>query len=179
MMHAVRESLLDAQAAALGLPLLKIYLPSRCSNEEYESAMGSALSGARADGIDGVAFGDLYLEDVRRYREEKLAGSGITPHFPLWGTPTRMLAEAMVELGLSAYITAVDLRALDRSFAGRRFDRDFLAGLPAGIDPCGENGESHSFACSGPMFPNPLSVERGEVVEREGFAFCDLVPGAG
>jgi uncharacterized protein (TIGR00290 family) len=176
MMHAVREDLLDAQAAALGLPVIKIYLPSRCGNEEYERAMGHALARARADGVDGVAFGDLYLEDVRRYREEKLAGSGITPHFPLWGTPTRSLADAMVESGLSAYITAVDLRALDRSFAGRSFDRDFLADLPAGVDPCGEKGEFHSFVCDGPMFAKPLRVERGEVVEREGFAFCDLLP---
>jgi uncharacterized protein (TIGR00290 family) len=177
MMHGVREDLLDAQAAALGLPLVKIDLPSRCSNEEYESAMGHALERARADGVEGVAFGDLHLEDVRRYREEKLAGSGITPIFPLWGTPTRSLADAMVESGLLAYVTAVDLRALDRSFAGRLFDREFLDDLPAGADPCGENGEFHSFACAGPMFPKPLPVARGEVVEREGFAFCDLLPG--
>jgi uncharacterized protein (TIGR00290 family) len=179
MMHAVREDLLDAQAASIGLPLIKIYLPSHCSNEEYESAMGLALERARADGVDGVAFGDLYLEDVRRYREGKLAGSGTTPHFPLWGTPTRFLADAMVDSGLSAYITAVDLRVLDRSFAGRRFDRDFLADLPGGVDPCGENGEFHSFAFAGPMFPKALSVDRGEVVEREGFAFCDLLPRGG
>jgi uncharacterized protein (TIGR00290 family) len=178
MMHAVREDLLDAQAAALGLPVMKIYLPSRCSNEEYERAMGQAMERARADGVDGVAFGDLYLEDLRRYREEKLAGSGITPHFPLWGTPTRSLADAMVESGLEAYITAVDLRALDRSFTGRRFDRSFLADLPLEVDPCGEKGEFHSFACGGPMFEKPLRVERGEVVEREGVAFCDLVSSA-
>jgi uncharacterized protein (TIGR00290 family) len=178
MMHAVREDLLDAQAAALGLPVMKIYLPSRCSNEEYERAMAQALERAKADGVDGVAFGDLYLEDVRRYREERLAGSGITPHFPLWGTPTRSLADAMVESGLEAYITAVDLRALDRSFAGRRFDQSFLADLPVEVDPCGEKGEFHSFACGGPMFAKPLRVERGEVIERQGFAFCDLVSSA-
>lgn len=173
-MHAVRESVLDAQAAALSLPVRKIYLPSPCSNEEYEERMAVAMEEARKEGIDGIAFGDLYLEDVRKYREEKLASTGIVPYFPLWGIPTRELAEAMVTSGLCAYVTAVDLRALDRSFAGRSFDRSFLETLPQTVDPCGENGEFHTFAYDGPMFSEPLSVAPFEVVERDGFAFCDL-----
>jgi len=173
-MHAVRESLLDAQAAALGLPVRKVYLPSRCSNEECDRLVASALQEARAEGIDAIAFGDLYLEDVRRYREQLLAPMEIAPLFPLWGMPTRELADTMVRAGLRAYVTAVDLRVLDRSFAGRSFDRSFLEALPQGIDPCGENGEFHTFAYAGPVFPMPLSVAPFEVVEREGFAFCDL-----
>lgn len=175
-MHAVRESLLDQQARALRLPVRKTYLPAPCSNEEYERLMATAMAEARADGIEGIAFGDLYLEDVRKYREEKLSGTGITPYFPLWGTPTRELADSLVASGLRAYLTAVDLRVLDLSFAGRSFGRDFLDSLPQGIDPCGENGEFHTFAYDGPMFAEPLSVVPGEIVEREGFAFCDLLP---
>ncbi len=173
-MHAVRETLLDAQAAALGLPVRKIYLPARCSNEEYEEGMAVALAEARKEGIEGIAFGDLFLEDVRKYREEKLAPTGVTPYFPLWGTSTRKLADSMVESGLRAYLTAVDLRALDRSFAGRSFDRSLLDALPQSVDPCGENGEFHTFAYAGPMFSEPLSVAPFEVVERDGFAFCDV-----
>jgi uncharacterized protein (TIGR00290 family) len=175
-MHAVRESLLDAQAAAVGLPVKKIYLPSGAGNAEYERLLARALEEVVAEeGIQDLAFGDLFLEDVRRYREETLSAIGITPHFPLWGTPTRELAEIMLESGMGACLTAVDLRVLDRSFAGRRFDRELLAALPETADPCGEKGEFHTFAYAGPMFRAPLSVVPGELVEREGFAFCDLV----
>jgi uncharacterized protein (TIGR00290 family) len=176
-MHAVRESLLDAQAAALGLPVKKIYLPSRASNAEYERLLARALEEAAAEeGIQDLAFGDLFLEDVRQYREETLSAIGFTPHFPLWGTPTGELAKTMLESGMAAYLTAVDLRVLDRSFVGRRFDHELLAALPQTADPCGERGEFHTFACAGPMFRAPIPVLPGEVVEREGFAFCDLVP---
>ncbi len=174
MMHAVRESLLDAQAAALRLPLQKIYLPSQCTNEEYNERMAVAMAKARTEGIEAIAFGDLFLEDVRKYREEKLAPTGIVPFFPLWGIPTHDLADSMVTSGLRAYLTAVDLRALDASFAGRSFDRELLEALPRSVDPCGENGEFHTFAYDGPMFERPLPVAPVEVVERDGFAFCDL-----
>lgn len=175
VMHAVREKLLDAQAKALGLPLRKLTLPSPCSNEEYETAMAKAVGEALRDGIDAIAFGDLHLEDVRRYREEKLRGTGLAPIFPLWGRPTRELADRMVASGLRAFVTCVDPRALDPSFAGRIFDRDFLNDLPEQVDPCGENGEFHTFAYAGPMFSEPLVVVPGEIVERDGFVFADLL----
>jgi uncharacterized protein (TIGR00290 family) len=173
-MHAVRESLLEAQARSAGVPLRKVYIPSPCSNEEYERVMADAMDRAMADGIDTVAFGDLYLEDVRRYREERLAPTGLTLEFPLWGMPTAELAHRMVASGLEAYVTCVDPRVLDRSFAGRRFDEAFLDDLPEGVDPCGENGEFHTFAFAGPMFREPLKVASGERVERDGFLFADL-----
>jgi uncharacterized protein (TIGR00290 family) len=173
-MHAVRESLLEAQAEAVGLPLRKIYLPSPCSNEAYEKAMAQAVDEARAQGIDTIAFGDLHLEDVRAYRERSLDGTGVAPDFPLWGSPTRELAHRMVASGLKAYVTCVDPRALDPSFAGRTFDEKFLEDLPAEVDPCGENGEFHSFAYDGPMFHTSLAIARGDVVERDGFVFADL-----
>jgi uncharacterized protein (TIGR00290 family) len=173
-MHAVRESLLEAQAESAGVPLRKIFIPSPCSNEEYEQAMAQAMDQAKADGIDTIAFGDLYLEDVRRYREEKLAPTGLNLEFPLWGILTGELANRMVSAGLEAYLTCVDPRVLDRSFAGRRFDRALLDDLPESVDPCGENGEFHTFAFAGPMFRERVVVVPGEVVERDGFVFADL-----
>ena len=176
-MHAVREELLDRQAAAVGLPCTKVRIPWPCPNERYEAEMAAALAAARAEGVTRVAFGDLFLEDVRAYREQKLAGTGIEPVFPLWGRDTRTLAREMVEGGLRATLTCVDPRALDRRFAGRTFDAALLAELPASVDPCGERGEFHSFAWAGPMFAAPIAVTPGEVVEREGFVFADLLCG--
>ena len=176
-MHAVRRQLLEQQAAATGLPLHVVPLPWPCSNEEYERRMGSAVRRFVEAGFTHAAFGDLFLEDVRRYREERLAGSGLTPLFPLWRTKSTIeLAREMVEGGLSARLTCVDPRRLDRSFAGRTFDAAFLDVLPAEVDPCGENGEFHSFATQGPMFRAPVAVTPGEVVERDGFVFADLQP---
>jgi len=175
-MHAVRRTLLEAQAAAAGLPLTLVRIPHPCSDLAYEAAMGRALEEARASGVVGVAFGDLFLEDIRRYREEKMAGTGLRPLFPLWGRPTAGLAREMLEAGLKARITCVDPRVLAGSFAGREFDRPLLADLPAGVDPCGENGEFHTFAWDGPMFGRPVPVRGGEVVARDGFVFADLLP---
>jgi uncharacterized protein (TIGR00290 family) len=177
-MHAVREELLEAQAAAAGLPLVKVPIPSPCSNAEYEQAMGAAMAQARAEGIFHVAFGDLFLEDIRRYREEKLSAVGMTPIFPLWGRETHRLAREMVAGGLRAYLTCVDPRQLERRFAGRSFDASLLDELPAAVDPCGEKGEFHSFAFAGPMFAAPLAIAPGEIVERDGFVFADLLPAA-
>jgi uncharacterized protein (TIGR00290 family) len=177
-MHAVRESLLDAQAAAAGLPLVKVLIPSPCPNEFYEQAMSETMLRARAAGVSHVVFGDLFLEDIRAYREKQLANCGMTPIFPLWRRDTRRLAEEMLAGGLSAYLTCIDPRKLRREFAGRRFDAGLLAALPSSVDPCGENGEFHTFACAGPMFRGPIPVAVGEIVERDYFVFADLVPGA-
>jgi len=177
-MHAVRERLVEMQAAAAGLPLVKVPIPAACRNEYYERAMGEAMSRARDEGVRHMIFGDLFLEDIRAYRENQLARCEMTPVFPLWRRDTRRLAKEMLAGGLSAYLTCIDPRKLDRSFAGRRFDAALLADLPAGVDPCGENGEFHSFACAGPMFRHPVGVEVGEVVERDGFVFADLLPEA-
>jgi uncharacterized protein (TIGR00290 family) len=176
-MHAVRESLLEMQAAAAGLPLVKVPIPSPCPNEIYERAMSEAMEQARRDGVLHVIFGDLFLEDVRAYRERQLAACGMTPVFPLWGRDTRLLAEEMIAAGLSAYLTCVDPSKLDRAFVGHRFDRALLDELPRSVDPCGENGEFHSFANAGPMFRAAIPVTRGEIVERDAFAFADLLPG--
>ena len=174
-MHAVRRELLQAQADAAGLPLHVVPLPWPCSNEEYEQRIGAAVTGFVADGFTHVAFGDLFLEDVRRYREDRLAGSGLEPLFPIWKTKsTADLAEDMIAGGLQARLTCIDPRKLGRDFAGRTFDRSLIADLPAGADPCGENGEFHSFAFAGPMFNHPIPVRLGEVVERDGFVFADL-----
>jgi uncharacterized protein (TIGR00290 family) len=175
-MHAVRESLLEIQAAAAGLPLVKVPIPSPCPNEIYEQAMSEAMARARAEGIQHVIFGDLFLEDIRAYREKQLASCGMTPVFPLWGRNTHELAEDMVRWGLSAFLTCVDPRQLDRGFAGRRFDKDLLAALPKDVDPCGENGEFHTFANAGPMFRTEIPVTVGDIVERDGFVFADLLP---
>jgi len=176
-MHAVRRLLLEAQARAVGLPLTIVPIPSPCPNEAYEAAMAEALAAARARGITGVAFGDLFLEEVRRYRERQMSGTGMSLHFPLWGRPTRGLAEEMIAGGLEARLTCINPRVLPREFAGAAFDRDLLARLPAGVDPCGENGEFHTFAWSGPMFTAPVPVRGGEVVTRDGFVFADMLSG--
>ena len=178
-MHAVRRTLLEAQAGAAGLPLLIVRIPHACSNDVYEAAMGAALEEARARGVRGVAFGDLFLEDIRRYREKQMAGTGLRLVFPLWGRPTAALAQEMLDAGLRARITCVDPRVLPASFAGREFDRQLLADLPRGVDPCGENGEFHTFAWDGPMFAHAVPVRGGEVVTREGFVFADLAPDEG
>lgn len=174
-MHAVREELLDRQAAALGLPCRKVRIPWPCPNEAYEAEMARALAEARAAGVTHVVFGDLFLEDVRAYREAKLAGSGIAPVFPLWGRDTSRLAREMLDGGLRATLTCVDPRALAPAFAGRAFDAALLAELPPGVDPCGERGEFHTFVSAGPMLAAAIPVTTGEVVTREGFVFADLV----
>jgi uncharacterized protein (TIGR00290 family) len=174
-MHAVRRVLLEAQAEAARLPLHVVPLPWPCSNAQYESIMKTAIDGFVAAGFTHVAFGDLFLEDVRRYREDRLAGSGLAPLFPIWKTkPTPDLARDMIEGGLQARLTCIDPRKLDRSFAGRTFDAPLLADLPKGIDPCGENGEFHSFAFAGPMFHHPIAIEVGEIVDRDNFVFADM-----
>ena len=174
-MHAVRVALLDAQAEAAGLPLWTVPIPNPCSNQEYESAMGEAMRKALAAGITMMAFGDLFLEDVRRYRETQLAGTGLTPIFPIWGLPTDALARDMVAAGLRARLTCVDPKQLPASFAGRDFDAALLADLPASVDPCGERGEFHTFAYDGPMFRHPVPIQTGEIVTRDGFVFADLI----
>ena len=175
-MHAVRRVLLEAQAAAVGLPLTVVEIAWPCSNEAYSEAMGRAMADARAQGVTGVAFGDLYLEDVRRYREEQLAGGGIAPLFPLWAQPTPALAREMIASGLRATLTCVDPRVVPADLAGRSFDAALLADLPATADPCGENGEFHTFAWDGPMFARGVPVRLGETVTRDGFVFADLLP---
>jgi uncharacterized protein (TIGR00290 family) len=173
-MHSTRRALVEAQARAAGLPLHAVPLPWPCSNAQYETAMREACDAAVASGVDTMAFGDLFLEDVRRYREERLEGTGLTPVFPVWGLPTLRLAEDMIASGLRARLVCVDPRKLPREFAGRDFDADFLRDLPPEVDPCGENGEFHSFVYAGPMFSEPIPVESGEVVERAGFVFADV-----
>lgn len=175
-MHAVRTALLQTQAAAAGLPLWPVPIPSPCSNREYEAAMSAAIRRAQDAGITIMAFGDLFLEDVRHYRETQLASTGITPLFPLWGLPTKELAAHMIQGGLRARLTCIDPKQIAASFAGREFDESLLADLPPGADPCGERGEFHTFAYAGPMFHRPIPVERGEIVTRDGFVFADLLP---
>ncbi len=177
-MHAVRESLVDMQAAALRLPLVKVPIPAHCRNQDYEQAMSLAMEQARAEGVFHIVFGDLFLDDIRAYREKNLAACRMKAVFPLWGKDTELLAKEMIASGLSAYITCVDPTKLDRSFAGRRFDAELLEELPCDVDPCGENGEFHTFACAGPMFRRPLPINVREIVERDGFVFADLVPEA-
>jgi uncharacterized protein (TIGR00290 family) len=177
-MHAVRRGLVEAQARAAGLPLIDVPLPWPCSNAAYEEAMGRALAEARTQlKITHVAFGDLFLEDVRQYRESRMQGTGLTPLFPLWGRPTRILAHEMVGAGLRARITCVDPKRLSPSYAGRLFDGNLLDELPGEVDPCGEHGEFHTFAYEGPMFAHSIPVSLGEVVTRDGFVFADLLPG--
>lgn len=173
-MHAVRLELLQRQAEAVGLPLRVINIPDPCSNTQYEQAMREVLDEARQQGVDCMAFGDLFLQDIRDYRETKLSGTGITPLFPLWGLSTDELARRMISNGLRAVLTCVDSRQLPSEFAGRRFDERLLEDLPAHVDPCGERGEFHTFAYAGPMFSQPVEIEVGEVVERDGFVYADL-----
>lgn len=175
-MHGVRRSLVEQQAAAARLPLWAIPLPWPCSNEQYESLMAESCAKAVAQGIEGIAFGDLFLEDVRAYRIKQMAGTGLEPLFPIWGMPTEALAREMIASGLKAILTCIDTRKLDASFAGRHFDMECLSGLPDGADPCGENGEFHSFVYAGPMFESEIAVVPGETVVRDQFAFADLIP---
>jgi uncharacterized protein (TIGR00290 family) len=175
-MHAVRRALLEEQAARLGLPLHVVEIPSPCPNDVYAARMTEAMDAATRDGIERVVFGDLFLEDVRDYRCRALAPTGIEPVFPLWQRPTDRLAHQMVDTGVRAILTCVDPRVLPASFAGRAFDDELLADLPAGVDPCGERGEFHSFVWDGPGFSAPIPVATGEVVERDGFVFCDVLP---
>jgi len=173
-MHAVRESLLEAQAATTGLPLWKVAIPSPCSNAQYEAAMAEVMQRARREGVAAVAFGDLFLADIRAYREQQLAGSGIAPLFPLWLRPTDSLAREMLAAGVRAVLTCVDPKQLAAEFAGRAFDAELLRDLPPAVDPCGENGEFHTFVHAGPMFRHDIAIAVGPVVERDGFVFADV-----
>jgi uncharacterized protein (TIGR00290 family) len=175
-MHGTRTELLLQQIDAIGLAPVLVCIPWPCTNDIYEAAMAAEIAKARARGITHVVFGDLFLQDIRAYRETQLQGSGITPVFPLWLKPTDALAQTMLDGGVEAYLTTVDLKKLPARFAGRRFDAALLAELPAGIDPCGENGEFHTFVAAGPMLSRRVAVTVGETVERDGFAYADLVP---
>jgi uncharacterized protein (TIGR00290 family) len=178
--HGTREELLDLQADATGLPLWKVDLPFPCSNADYESRMAAVYARAVAEGIHGIAFGDLFLEDIRAYRIAQLAGTGLEPIFPVWtpdlGISTAELAQQMLAAGLRARLTCIDPRALDASFAGRLFDAELLADLPAGVDPCGERGEFHSFAFAGPMFSRTISGISAQTVERDNFIYAEILP---
>lgn len=173
-MHGVRRSILERQAVELGLPLHVIDLPWPCSDAVYARLMSGFVAAQIAAGVEAMAFGDLYLEDVRRYREDRLAGTGIVPLFPVWGLPTRALAEEMIDSGVVTHLVTVDPRKVPASLAGRRFDRALLTELPEGVDPCGENGEFHTCVSAGPMFRRAIPVVAGEIVERDGFVFADL-----
>jgi uncharacterized protein (TIGR00290 family) len=174
-MHGVREELLQAQLAAAGLEPVVVRIPYPCPNDAYERAMAAAMQTAKARGVSHIIFGDLFLEDIRAYREKQLSGTGIAPVFPLWLKPTGELAREMIAAGVEAHLAVVDLKKLPASFAGRRYDAGLLDDLPAGADPCGENGEFHSFVSAGPMLKGRIDVKVGETVERDGFAFADLV----
>ncbi len=175
-MHGVRRALLEAQAARLGLPLVVVEIPFPCPDDVYEARLGRAMAVAAEDGVRHIVFGDLFLEDIRAYREERLAGSGIEPLFPLWGRPTDTLAGEMLANGIKAVVTCVDPRQVPAELAGHHYDAQFLASLPAGVDPCGERGEFHTFVFDGPGFSSPIPIEVGQVVERDGFVFCDVLP---
>jgi uncharacterized protein (TIGR00290 family) len=177
-MHGVRAALLDEQVAAAGLPVVKVRIPTPCPNETYDALMGDAVHALAATGVTTVVFGDLFLQDVRAYREARLAAAGLSAVFPLWGRDTSLLAREMLGAGLRAVVTCVDPRAVDRSVAGKVLDTALLDALPAGVDRCGENGELHTFAFSGPMFAHDIRYDLGEVVERDGFVFADLRPAA-
>jgi len=173
--HGVRQEILQAHCEAACLPLRVVPIPYPCSNEVYEARMGEAVARAVGQGITHIIFGDLFLADIRIYREQKLAGSGLTPLFPLWQRPTLPLAHAMIESGLEAYLATVDLKKLPIEFAGRKFDQQLLADLPDGVDPCGENGEFHTCVVAGPVFSAALAVAAGERVQRDGYGYCDLL----
>ena len=173
-MHAVRRELLAAQAERLDVPLHLVDIPSPCPNDVYEAAMTGALAVARDAGVEQMVFGDLFLEDIRDYRETRFAGTGITPVFPLWGRPTDRLARDMLDTGVRAVLTCIDPTVLAPELAGRAFDESLLAELPPGVDPCGERGEFHTFVWDAPGFRAPIDIEVGEVVERDGFVFCDV-----
>ncbi len=175
-MHGVRLELLKRQAESLRLPLEVLEIPYPCSNEEYEKVMNDFVERCKVDKIDAFAFGDLYLEDIRQYRVDKLKGSGIEPIFPVWQIPTNELAEEMIDSGLRTIITCLDPKKMPIELAGKEFSREFISMLPEDVDPCGENGEFHSFVFDGPMFEEPIDIKVGEVVEREGFVFADVLP---
>ena len=175
-MHGVREELLMAQLDAAELPAIVVRIPYPCTNDVYERAMAATMNAAKENGVTHVIFGDLFLEDIRAYREAKLKGIGMSAVFPLWQKPTDALARAMIDGGVEAHLATVDLKKLPTLFAGRRFDAALLADLPAGTDPCGENGEFHSFVSAGPMLKRKIAVSVGETVERDGFAYADLIP---
>ncbi len=176
-MHGVRETLLERQAEELDLPLIKMRIPQNCSNDIYESRMANVVERLVADGITHIIFGDLFLEDIRAYREEKLSGSGLIPVFPIWGRETKKLAEEIIDSGISAYSVCVDPKALSKKFAGRLFDRSFLRDLPPSVDPCGERGEFHTFVNAHPLYRNAkIEVDIGEILERDGFVFADVIP---
>ena len=175
-MHGTRRELVEMQAEAAGIPLVKAPLPWPCSNLDYEAAMKTVCDRALAEGVSAIAFGDLYLADIRAYREQQLNGTGLEPLFPLWQSPTDKLAREMIDGGLRARLVCVDPRQLDPKFVGREFDFQLLSELPDGVDPCGENGEFHSFVTAGPMLDRAIAVKLGDVVERDGFAFADLMP---
>jgi uncharacterized protein (TIGR00290 family) len=174
-MHGVRRALVQAQAAAAGIPLWEVELPWPCSNEDYESAMLATCKKAVANGIEFVAFGDLFLRDIREYREKQLRDTGLSPLFPVWEIPTRKLAEEMIASGLRAKLACIDTKQISGDFAGREFDAQLLSDLPASADPCGENGEFHSFVYAGPMFERPVAIEVGEIVTRDQFVYADLI----
>lgn len=179
-MHGVRRDLVRAQAKALGLPLVEVAIPAGCSDAEYEARMGRALRAGADRGLEAVAFGDLFLADIRAFRERQLAALGLRAEFPLWGLDTAALARRFVALGFRAWVVCVDTQQLDASFAGCAYDEAFLADLPPGVDPCGERGEFHSFVWDGPVFARPVPCRPGQVVLRDGrFAFCELEDGAG
>lgn len=174
-MHGVRDSVLDRQIAALGLPAVKVMLPTPCSNETYQERMAQACARIKEQGVSHIVFGDLFLEDIRAYREKQLAAVGMTGIFPLWRRDTGVLARTMIASGLVAHLVCVDPRRLGREFAGRRFDATLLDELPPQVDPCGENGEFHTLVSAGPMFTAPIAVTVGAVVERDGFVFADVI----
>jgi uncharacterized protein (TIGR00290 family) len=175
-MHAVRRALAETQAERIGLPLWPVELPWPCSNAEYEDRMRALCQRAVAEGIDAVAFGDLFLQDIRDYRLRQLQGTGLEPLFPVWQIPTRELAREMIAAGVRAKVTCVDPSKLSKSFAGRDYDQSFLDALPPSVDPCGENGEFHTFVYESPVFSRPIAVRSGEIVERDGFVFADVLP---
>jgi uncharacterized protein (TIGR00290 family) len=173
--HGVRQEILQAQCQAAGLPLRVVPIPYPCPNVIYEARMAEAVARAVSQGITHIVFGDLFLAEIRAYRERKLAGTGLTPVFPLWERPTLPLAHAMIESGIEAYLATVDLKKLPAEFAGRKFDLRLLADLPDGVDPCGENGEFHTCVVAGPIFSRALAVAAGERVQRDGYGYCDLI----
>ncbi len=178
-MHGTRREILERQARATRLPVEAVEIPSPCPNDVYERAMGEAVERMRANGVRQIAFGDLFLEDIRQYREEKLAGTGLTPIFPLWGRPTAELGRTIVRAGFDARIVSLDPRKIDRRFAGRRYDDALLDELPESVDPCAERGEFHTCVVGGPVLAEPIPVRPGSIVERDGFVFADLIPEGG
>jgi uncharacterized protein (TIGR00290 family) len=176
-MHGVRSKILDLQIAALGVPAIKVMLPTPCPNEIYEERMAAACADIAAEGVSHIVFGDLFLADIRAYREERLGQIGMTPLFPLWSRPTRILAREMISAGIEAHIACLDPRQMPISLAGRKFDEQLLADLPRHVDPCGERGEFHTVVTAGPMFAKPIAFVQGKTVERDGFVFTDFIAG--